>query len=127
MQGDISGNVQAITALDGRVDTLESVTSGHTSSISALSGRVDSLETASTGQAGDITSLQNTVSTQGENISALQSAVESLQQDGGVPAGFIGLYNSTTPPTGFAVCDGTGGTPKLTGYTAGTLRYIRKS
>ncbi|MDM8331056.1 hypothetical protein QUW42_12275, partial [Desulfovibrio piger] len=76
---------------------------------------------------GSVSTLQTTVNDQGGSISALQSAVESLQQDGGVPAGFIGLYNSTTPPTGFAVCDGSGGTPKLTGYTAGTLRYIRKS
>ena len=74
-----------------------------------------------------MSTLQTTVNDQGGSISALQSAVKSLQQDGGVPAGFIGLYNSTTPPTGFAVCDGSGGTPKLTGYTAGTLRYIRKS
>ena len=120
---------------------MKTTVSGHTSSISALTGRVNSLETASDAQAGNLSSLQNTVSTQGKNISTLQSttgthtsqisalqdAVESLQEGGGIPAGVIALYNSTTPPTGFAVCDGTGGTPKLTGYTAGNLRYIRKS
>ena len=122
IRGAVEDNANAITALQQRCTDIEAdvtanagqtTTGTHTTQISTLQGSVSTLQT--------------TVNDQGGSISALQSAVESLQQDGGVPAGFIGLYNSTTPPTGFAVCDGTGGTPKLTGYTAGTLRYIRKS
>lgn len=44
----------------------------------------------------------------------------------GLLPGFITLFNGTTIPDGYVLCNGSNGTPDLSGYTTGNVKYIQK-
>lgn len=148
-------NAAAITALQQRCATIEATVAANTtelsqqgqqisdlsSTLSSVSGRVGTMENAVgalqtlTSQQGssistlqtDVQGLQSTTSSQGSSITSLQEQVTALEQGGSVPAGLIALYDGTTPPSGYKVCDGSNGTPDLAGFVASPLTYISKN
>lgn len=150
IRGAVEDNANAITALQQRCMGIEADVAANaeqlasqaqqisdlSSTLSSVSGRVTTLETA-------VGALQTLTGQQGDDIAALQSTTGSLQTTTAEQAGRLdGLDTLTaqqggdittlktltdTHTTQISTLRSDVGTPKLTGYTAGNLRYIRKS
>lgn len=140
MTTDLSSHASRLTAIESEILSLIQTSQGQGENITDLQRKMQAAETdikalrdASADQAEQIASLRrdvsgnaSTISTLTENMKTLQSSVAALQK-GTVPTGLIGLYNDAAPPEGFTVCDGQNGTPNLTNYASGYLRYIQKT
>lgn len=80
--GNVDLSVYATTAyVDGQVDVLESSISGLSQTVNTQGESITSLQSQVSSNDTDIANLQGTTSTQGQSISALQSDVDTLNQN----------------------------------------------
>lgn len=113
VRGNIRDNAEAIAVLQQRCVDIEEDIAGNANDIAIHTAQIEA--------------LQATAKTHARQIAALQNDVAAIQTDWGVPAGFIGLFNSATLPMGYYRCDGTNNTPDLSNYVSGSLNFIRKA
>lgn len=120
-----------ISSIQSALEELTTTVEGNTSSISDLTTTTTEQGTSITNLQNSLESLETTVSGQATSISSLTSEIEALQTQisklDPLPDGLIALVDSDTAPDGFALCDGSNGTPNLSGYVSGTLNYIQKA
>lgn len=107
----------AVTLTPDDLNGLPGKIADSASALSTLTGTV-------TAQGTTLTNLGNTVSAQGTTISGIRSTLDSAVTTLGaigayiVPAGGIIMWSGASVPTGWKLCDGTNGTPDLSGRFA---------
>lgn len=120
-----------ISSIQSALEELTTTVEGNTSSISDLTTTTTEQGTSITNLQNSLESLETTVSGQATSISSLTSEIEDLQTQiselDPLPDGLIALVDSDTAPDGFALCDGSNGTPNLSGYVSGSLNYVQKA
>lgn len=83
---NISNHTTELSALDGRVDALETTVGNHTTEISTLDGRTDSLETTTSTHTQEIStldgradSLENTTASHTQELNSMDSRVDIIE------------------------------------------------
>lgn len=119
LKTDVSTNTTAIKNLDTRVTANETNISTNTTNITGLDTRVTKLENK-VADKSDYEDLKTKVDTNTTNITTntnditnIKNSIKNLQD--AMPVGSIIMFNGKAEeiPSGWAICDGTNGTPNL--------------
>ena len=106
-------------------ERLSSLNTSLSDAVDTLTARIDSL-------AEQMQGALATLALHEQRLDALESAVQQLQADvlaiqpHLTPQGLIAVSNGAAP-TGWQTCDGSAGTPDLSGYAELPLRFVRKT
>lgn len=97
--GNVDLSIYATTAyVDGQVDAIESTISGLSQTVSTQGESITSLQSQVSSNDTDIANLQGITTTQGQNISSLQSNISTINSELSTKAERY-IYNSTLNTT----------------------------
>lgn len=112
LKTDVSTNTTDISTLSTKVTTNTTNISTNTTDIKNIDTRVTKLENK-VADKSDYKDLKTKVDTNTNDITNIKNEIKNLQDS--MPIGSIIMYNGKAEeiPSGWAVCDGTNGTPNL--------------